>query len=104
MKTKSKIKRLIIFNLFIIFFLIFPVVGKAEKNLVNSLNILGMQVLDKNVLDNIRGGATRFALQFVNSDKIILWDENSKVASNQLEILTGSNSNVSIFKIMIFGK
>ena len=102
MKTKSKIKKLIILNLFIIFFLIFPVVGKAEKNLVNNLNILGMQVLDKNVLDNIRGGGKSSPLQFINSDKIILWDENSEVAFNQLEILTGGN--VSIFKIMIFGK
>ena len=103
MKTKSKIKKSIILSLSIIFFLFFPLIGKAEKDFVNNLNILGSQVLDENVLNNIRGGERRFAFQFVNSGKIILWDEDLKVDSNQLEILTGSN-NVSVFKIMVFSK
>jgi len=103
MKIKNKIKKSIILSLSIIFFLLFPVIGKAEKDFVNNLNILGTQVLDENVLNNIRGGERRSALQFVNSDKIILWDEDLKVDSNQLKILTGSN-NVSIFEIMVFSK
>ena len=103
MQTKSKIKKLIILSLSFIFFLLFPVVGKAEKDFINNLDILGTQVLDENVLNNIRGGERRSALQFVNSGRIILWDEDLKVDSNQLEILTGSN-NVSVFKIMVFSK
>jgi len=100
MKIKSKIKKSIILSLSLIFFLLFPVVGKAEKDFVNNLNILGTQVLDENVLNNIRGGERRSALQFVSSGRIILWDEDLKVDSNQLEILTGSR-NVSIFRIII---
>ena len=106
MQIKSKIKKSIILSLSLIFFLLFPVVGKAEKdfvNFVNNLNILGTQILDENILNNIRGGERRSALQFVNSGRIILWDEDLKVDSNQLEILTGSN-NVSVFKIMVFSK
>ena len=100
MKIKSKIKKSIILSLSLIFFLLFPVIGKAEKDFVNNLNILGTQVLDENVLNNIRGGERRSALQFVSSGRIILWDEDLKVDSNQLEILTGSR-NVSIFRIII---
>ena len=100
MQIKSKIKKSIILSLSLIFFLLFPVVGKAEKDFVNNLNILGTQVLDKNVLNNIRGGERRSALQFVNSGRIILWDEDLKVDSNQLEILTGSN-NISVFRTII---
>ncbi|RLG09855.1 hypothetical protein DRN73_09235 [Candidatus Pacearchaeota archaeon] len=103
MEIKSKIKKSIILSLSIIFFLLFPVVGKAEKDFVNNLNILSTHVLDENILDNIRGGERRSALQFVNSGRIILWDEDLKVDSNQLEILTGSN-NVSVFKIIVFSK
>ena len=103
MQTKSKIKKLIILSLSLIFFLLFPVIGKAKKDFVNNLNILGTQVLDENVLNNIRGGERRFAFQFVKSGRIILWDEDLKVDSNQLEILTDSN-NVSVFKIRVFSK
>ena len=103
MQIKSKIKKSIILSLSIIFFLLFPVIGKAEENFVNNLNILGTQVLDENVLNNIRGGERRSALQFVKSGRIILWDEDLKVDSNQLEILTDSN-NVSVFKIRVFSK
>ncbi|MDL1957695.1 MAG: hypothetical protein LWW95_11725 [Candidatus Desulfofervidus auxilii] len=100
MKIEIKIKKSIILSLSLIFFLFFPVVGKAEKDFINNLNILGTQVLDENILNNIRGGERRSALQFVNSGRIILWDEDLKVDSNQLKILTGSN-NVSIFRIII---
>ena len=100
MKIKSKIKKSIILSLSLIFFLLFPVIGKAEKDFVNNLNILGTQVLDENVLNNIRGGERISVLQFVNPGRIILWDEDLKVDSNQLEILTGSR-NVSIFRIII---
>jgi len=103
MKIKSKIKKSIILSLSFISFLLFPIIGKAEKDFVNNLNILGTQILDENILNNIRGGERRSALQFVNSGRIILWDEDLKVDSNQLEILTGSN-NVSVFKIMVFSK
>ena len=103
MKIKSKIKKSIILSLSIIFFLFFPVIGKAKKDFVNNLNILGTQVLDENVLNNIRGGERRFAFQFVKSGRIILWDEDLKVDSNQLEILTGRN-NVSVFRTTIISK
>ena len=100
---KSKIKKSIILSLSLIFFLLFPVIGKAEENFVNNLNILGTQVLDENVLNNIRGGERRSALQFVKSGRIILWDEDLKVDSNKLEILTGSN-NISVFRTTIISK
>jgi len=103
MQIKSKIKKSIILSLSIIFFLLFPVIGKAEKDFVNNLNILGTQVLDENILNNIRGGERRSALQFVKSGRIILWDEDLKVDSNQLEILTGSN-NISVFRTTIISK
>jgi len=106
MQIKSKIKKSIILSLSLIFFLLFPVIGKAEENFVNNLNILGTQVLDENVLNNIRGGERISVLQFVNSGRIILWDEDSKVEkadSNQLEILTGRN-NVSVFRTTIISK
>lgn len=103
MKIKSKIKKLIILNLVFIFFLIFPVVIKAEENVVEDLNAFGLHISDKNILENIRGGETESALQILKSDRIILWDENLKITSDQLEILTGSN-NVSVFSTTIFGK
>ncbi len=103
METKSKVKKLIILNLFLIFFLSVPSFVKGENNLSENSNVFQIKISDKDVLENIRGGKTKLALQVVKSNRIILWDESLNINSEQLKRLTGNN-NMSIFKFTIMKK